>query len=109
MRRDVLRIAPLAPESPYAATWPTACALLILELPLPEASQDAWMRRMAHHFQLTDAETRVLRHFVSGADSAEVAARCRLSISTVRSHVRVIFEKTGCHRQAELMRMFGVR
>jgi DNA-binding CsgD family transcriptional regulator len=103
----VLRLAPLAPDSPYAATWPAACALLVLEMPMPETSHVAWMRRMAHRFQLTDAETRVLREFITGADPSEVAARAKLSINTVRSHLKAIFEKTGCHRQAELMRMFG--
>lgn len=100
-------VGPPSSVASFAAAWPSACALLVLELPVSEENHATWMLRTTQSFRLTEAETRVLHHFVTGAAPDEVAVRCKLSIHTVRSHMRSLFEKTGCHRQAELMRLFG--
>lgn len=107
VHRLVLRLSPLAPESPYLTAWPRACALLLLELPAPVESEAQWLARTVQQFHLTGAEARLLEHFAAGATLSAVAKSAGLSIHTVRSHLRSIYEKTGCHRQAELMRMFG--
>jgi DNA-binding CsgD family transcriptional regulator len=42
-----------------------------------------------------------------GARPAQVAERCGISINTVRTHLRNIFDKTGVRRQSELIRLLG--
>jgi DNA-binding CsgD family transcriptional regulator len=56
-----------------------------------------------HHLTPTEAEValRVLR----GHGLQSVADDLRVSLSTVRVHLQRVFEKTGTHRQAELVRM----
>ena len=107
MRRAVLRIAPLTPWSPFAAAWPLGRALLLLELPVPDDSQAAWVERLTQRFGLTVAEKRVLQGFIAGLTPSDLAERAGVSIHTVRTQLQAILQKTGCRRQVELMRLFG--
>jgi DNA-binding CsgD family transcriptional regulator len=58
---------------------------------------------LATTYALTPAETRVLACLVAGRSLAATASELRVSTSTVRTHLDVIFRKTGVGRQAELM------
>lgn len=60
--------------------------------------------RMSLLFGLTPAECRLIGELLRGLDLPESADRLCLSIHTVRSHLKSIQRKTGCHRQSELMR-----
>jgi DNA-binding CsgD family transcriptional regulator len=57
-------------------------------------------------FALTPAEARVLAQLVSGEGLTIVAKRLNIARSTARTHLDHILEKTGAHRQAELVRLF---
>ena len=57
-------------------------------------------------FDLTAAEARVARGLAAGATIDELAATAKVSRNTVRSQLRAIMEKTGCHRQAEAVGLF---
>lgn len=52
-------------------------------------------------FNLTPAEARVARELSRGRSPEQIADTSGVSITTVRSQVRKILEKTGCTRQAE--------
>ena len=54
-------------------------------------------------FDMTMAETRVAKGLVEGQTLAEIAEAGNVSITTVRSQLSSILEKTGCSRQAELV------
>ncbi|MGR3590925.1 MAG: helix-turn-helix transcriptional regulator [Limimaricola soesokkakensis] len=54
-------------------------------------------------FELTPAETLVLRRLCEGLSMAEIAAMREVSVNTVRNQIRSLFEKTGTRRQAELV------
>jgi len=56
-------------------------------------------------FGLTPAEAALTQHLASGCSLAEAADRFGLHRETVRSRLKAIFEKTGTHRQAELVRL----
>jgi DNA-binding CsgD family transcriptional regulator len=58
------------------------------------------------YFGLTSAEARVLSELVSGGGITRAAARLNIAASTAQTHVKHILEKTGTHRQAELVRLF---
>jgi len=56
-------------------------------------------------YSLTAAQTRVLHELAQGADLREIAAKLRVSIHTARLHTKALLAKTGCRRQADLVRM----
>ncbi|WP_428423114.1 helix-turn-helix transcriptional regulator [Methylibium sp.] len=105
LRRAVLRIAPLAGAAPYATAWPLAHALLTIELPPPDDVTTLWQARLAKHYGLTPAETRVLERLCTGLSPRDVADEMRVTYATVRTHLRALFDKTGCHKQSDLMRL----
>jgi DNA-binding CsgD family transcriptional regulator len=52
-------------------------------------------------FDLTPAEARVARSLASGKAVETIAADGGVSLSTIRTHVRGVLEKTGCNRQID--------
>lgn len=69
-------------------TWPEAMTPLVREA-----------------FDLTSAEIEVLRLFAEGHSPAEIAELRSASLPTVRTQIRMIYEKTDTRNQAELIRM----
>jgi DNA-binding CsgD family transcriptional regulator len=60
---------------------------------------------LASAYNLSKAETRILKHLVEAQSLPEVAQRLNLSLPTVKSHMRRILTKTQCSRQADLLRI----
>jgi DNA-binding CsgD family transcriptional regulator len=56
-------------------------------------------------FDLTAGETRVAERLLAGRTPAEITEDLALAMSTVRSHLRSIFAKTGTSRQSDLVRL----
>ena len=56
-------------------------------------------------FKLTRSEFRVLLAIVELGSVARVAAALGVSVSTVKTHLRRVFEKTGSARQADLVKL----
>lgn len=54
-------------------------------------------------FDLTPGEARVTRLLTSGQSASEIAKTCGVSVETVRSQIRSVLQKSGMHRQAELV------
>jgi ATP/maltotriose-dependent transcriptional regulator MalT len=50
---------------------------------------------------LSPAETRVLRYLPTGLSVAEIAGQLYLSVNTVRTHMRHVYDKLGAHRRHE--------
>ena len=59
----------------------------------------------AEAYGLSKAETRALKALVETQGPAEAAAQLNIALSTVKSHLRKIFQKTNTSRQAELLRL----
>ena len=55
----------------------------------------------------TPAEAEIAIRVVRGHGLQYVADELRVTLSTVRVHLQRVFEKTGAHRQAELVRMLS--
>jgi LuxR family maltose regulon positive regulatory protein len=49
---------------------------------------------------LTDSETRVLRYLPTNLSAREIAGQLSVSVNTVRTHMRHVYEKLGAHRRA---------
>jgi DNA-binding CsgD family transcriptional regulator len=58
-------------------------------------------------FDLTPSEARVAQGLAAGETLEEIAASGGVAISTVRSQVRQVLEKTGCARQAEVVSLLA--
>ncbi|MHC9236517.1 helix-turn-helix transcriptional regulator [Pseudooceanicola sp. 502str34] len=67
----------------------------------------ALRRRMQEDFQLTPAETTLAIEILRGDGRDAAASRLGITVSTARTHLTRIFEKTGTRRQAELVRLFA--
>jgi DNA-binding CsgD family transcriptional regulator len=60
---------------------------------------------LARLFGLTPAETAVALALADGKTPDEHAAEAGVGISTVRTHLRAVFDKTCTRRQPELVRL----
>jgi DNA-binding CsgD family transcriptional regulator len=60
---------------------------------------------LAAIYDLTPAETNILELLVAGSTQAEIASRLGIAPSTVKSHLLRLFDKTGCRRQADLLKL----
>lgn len=62
-------------------------------------------RALSDLYHLTQAEARLANALVHGERLSEYADRMRLSINTVKTHLKNLFDKTGASRQSELIRL----
>jgi DNA-binding CsgD family transcriptional regulator len=78
-------------------------ALLLVSDPANQAT--APPHTLARFYGLTRAEARVACILASGSSLAEASQQLGISVGTVRTHLRHLFEKTQTHRQAALVRL----
>jgi DNA-binding CsgD family transcriptional regulator len=80
---------------------PTGRIVLLIDVEsAPPLSAD----RLAGLYELTPAEARLWAALAEGATLAEIAARHRVSVNTLRAQLARLFHKVGVHRQADLVR-----
>jgi DNA-binding CsgD family transcriptional regulator len=58
-------------------------------------------------FDLTPAEARVARGLAGGKTVEDLATDGKVSANTVRVQVRGVLEKTGCHRQTDVVALLA--
>jgi DNA-binding CsgD family transcriptional regulator len=56
-------------------------------------------------YDLTPAEARVFENVAAGETPAAIAKKLGVAASTVRTHLLHLFQKTGCQRQSELVKL----
>jgi DNA-binding CsgD family transcriptional regulator len=94
----VLRLTPLRRGN--RAEWSGRIALMV-ELPPAPRGLDTW----AAAFHLSPAETRLWTALSAGRRLIDIAEESGVSLNTVRVQLRTLFQKTGVHRQADLLRL----
>jgi DNA-binding CsgD family transcriptional regulator/PAS domain-containing protein len=102
-RPSVVHVLPLRDGQLRSGLGSRAVAALFVApatLP-PRMPADA----IAAIYDLTPAETSVFELLVAGRTQAEIAATLGIAPSTVKSHVLHLFAKTGCRRQANLVKL----
>jgi DNA-binding CsgD family transcriptional regulator len=77
-----------------------AAALILTPVTLPQAPPVELVQSL---FDLTPAEARVARSLAAGETVDAIASARGVSQNTVRDQVRGILEKTGCHRQVDIV------
>ena len=71
----------------------------------PDKSVDIDQRRLRQLYGLSRAEARVVALLAQGYKLDATAENLGLVYETVRKHLKQVFDKTGCDRQAELVRL----
>lgn len=89
------------PDADERLRQPTALVLIIDPEDEPELPA-ALSRRL---YQFTEAEVEVALHIIRGADPEHISEQLSVSLTTVRTHLQHVFDKTGTHRQAQLVRL----
>ena len=99
-------VAHVAPIRGLARDLFVRCAgvLILTPVSLPQAPPVELVQSL---FDLTPAEARVARRLIAGDTVDEIALAGGVSPTTVRNQVRGVLEKTGCHRQAEVVALLG--
>jgi DNA-binding CsgD family transcriptional regulator len=81
-----------------------AAALVLTPVTRPQAPPVELVQSL---FDLTPAEARVARDLATGRSAEDIASNGGVSLSTVRSQVRGVLEKTGCHRQLDVVALLA--
>lgn len=100
-RPYVIHVLPIYPN--HVAAPSIRRSMIIIVDPEREAAPPAMLLR--HLYGLTKSEAQVALLVVRGEGLSPIAAKLSVSLATVKTHLRHIFEKTGIHRQAELVRL----
>lgn len=75
-----------------------------------QGAEAAWPERAREVFRLSPAQLRLARLIVTGCDLTEAAGMLGVSVNTARTQLNRMFEKTGVHSQAALVRrLTGLR
>ena len=82
------------------------CAFVFAIMPLtrPQAPPVELVQSL---FDLTPAEARVARGLASGKTTEDIASDSGVALSTVRTQMRSVLEKTGCARQVDVVSLLS--
>ena len=58
-------------------------------------------------YRLTDTEAKVALCAMHGLDPKQMADELSISLTTVRTHLQHVYDKTDTHRQAALVRLLS--
>jgi DNA-binding CsgD family transcriptional regulator/PAS domain-containing protein len=95
-------VSPLAPNNPYVLGPAHAAVLVTITDPSAEIrAPEATLRAL---FGLTSAETRIALALANGKTPGDIAVDHRLSLLTVRTHIRRLHDKLGVRHQGQLIR-----
>jgi DNA-binding CsgD family transcriptional regulator len=98
-----VNVSPLHPAEASGVASAVPLALVVISGPRPDAERIA--RRVRRLYGLTEAEARVVSALTLGETVEQIAVVHGVRVSTVRTQLRSIFEKTGVHRQTDLVRL----
>ena len=97
-----LHVVPVGGGDTEPGAWPVAALVLV-----PDAAQaaDLDIAAVAEALRFTRAESQVAVLLAQGMTVGQIAAATNRGESTVRSHVKHMFTKSGITRQADLVRL----
>ena len=100
-RPYVIHVLPLRHAGTAMASNDARAFVVIIDPDRQPEPAAALLRRL---YGLTTAEAEVALRIVRGGDLREISEALSISSATVRTHVQHVFDKTGTHRQADLVR-----
>lgn len=93
------------PLREVAEAFRTHCPCSVAIIVDPDDPLPILPRHLQELYGLTPAEAAVAIQMLHGRGLKAVADTLNVTLSTVRIHLQRVFEKTGTHRQAELVRL----
>ncbi|HUD94634.1 helix-turn-helix transcriptional regulator [Sphingobium sp.] len=72
------------------------------------APTDRHVQLLMRSFRLTPAEADIAIRLASGQTRPEIAAARGVSVETLKVQLRSVYEKTGCNRESQLVRLIGL-
>jgi DNA-binding CsgD family transcriptional regulator/PAS domain-containing protein len=99
----VLTVAPVTAVDPLDGRYGPARAAIFIAAPDEARSVDE--RALMTAFGLTAREAELASRLASGATLGSLAAEWRVSVNTLRGYLKIVFDKTGTRRQADLVRL----
>jgi DNA-binding CsgD family transcriptional regulator len=103
LRPYVLQFAPLPERNSFSTRAGTVAAIVFLNDPELESTLDAGTLKSM--FGITPAEARLAARLCGGDTLAAAAEHCGVEMATARSQLAALYDKTGCHSQAQLVRL----
>lgn len=97
-----LLVLPLDPKIGCPEEYTSAALVVIVD---PDHEIPGGPKALRQLYGLTAAEARVAAAALRGEGLRSIAEELAVSANTVRTHLQRVFEKTGTHRQAELVRV----
>lgn len=79
-----------------------AAALFITD---PDQGHSVSEKLLRENYALTPREIEICQHFVNNPVLESLAPQLGITLSSLRTFLKIIYEKTGQHSQAELMRL----
>jgi len=104
-QRATLHVVAIDERCSFALAWPEGRYLLMVEGITEVELDKAWLTRIALRFGLSDRESAVLGVIAMGGTTDDVCTTLGVSEATARTHLSTLFQKTGCRRQVELVRL----
>ncbi|MFJ2993088.1 helix-turn-helix transcriptional regulator [Pandoraea sp. NPDC087047] len=99
----VVTVLPLRESHACAAPWQRPMAMLTIgELDRRVTFSPYTLKVL---FGLSPAEARLAQALAAGRELTQYAQDANVAINTARTQLRHIFDKTGCRRQADLLRL----
>jgi DNA-binding CsgD family transcriptional regulator len=95
-----LRINALQAAANPTDVNPNGALVIIQDL---HANHQAWFDRLRERYKLTPRECECTVLLAEGNTIAEVAERMEISMQTLRQHLKHAFQKSGTHKQHELV------
>ncbi len=102
---DVLCLGLVAAHAPSSLHSNTRFLIVFVTKPCDASLPDT--RQLRGHFGLTDAQAKLAIEIARGEGLKACTRRLGIAMSTGRSHLKQIFEKTETRRQAELVRLIS--
>jgi DNA-binding CsgD family transcriptional regulator len=99
----VVHVMPLRPGPLRSSFGQRATAALFVAPATATARMPS--EALALLYDLTPAETRILEMIVAGKTQSAIAIGLGIAPSTVKTHLLRLFDKTGCKRQVDLVRL----
>ena len=93
-------VAPTAPSYPTRLFGDAAVVVLIVD---PEQQRRLPLKRLLKLYRLTAAEARLMQALVEGERIEDYADRAHISITTAKTQLRHLFDKTETNRQSDLI------
>ncbi|MDE1949597.1 MAG: PAS domain-containing protein [Burkholderiales bacterium] len=103
VRTALMHLARLPREGACELRWPVASVLMVIQDDDPERARAGRLQAITERCALTRAQAGVFGLLARGVTLDEIAALQRVRISTVRTHVRHLLEKTQTRRMIELL------